>query len=73
MSVQFVKKDSYVVCINSANFFHPNFELVEGKTYLVYDVVVRASLFGRGEMKLVFQANDGTLVELNSKRFKRVD
>jgi hypothetical protein len=73
MGTQFTRKDSLVVCINSANFFHPNFELIEGKTYIVYDVIVRPSLLGKAEMKLVFQANDGSIVELSSKRFKRID
>lgn len=69
----FKKKDSCVVCVNSANFFHPFFDLIDGRTYLVHDVVTRPSLLGKPEVKLVFQASDGSFVELSSKRFKPID
>ena len=67
------KKESTVLCVNSGNFFHPNFDLIEGKSYLVHDVIVRPSLFGRHEIKFVFLARDGSLVEINSKRIKRME
>jgi hypothetical protein len=67
------KKESYAICINASNFFHPHFELVEGRSYIVHDTVVKPSLFGRAEVKLVFQALDGSLVQLSAKRFKRLE
>lgn len=67
------KKEAYAICVNSANFFHPNFELIEGKTYLVFDTVIKPSLFGKPEVKLVFQAADGSLIQLSAKRFKRLE
>jgi hypothetical protein len=64
------RKEEWVVCINDEGIEFPNFELVRGKSYLVYDIKVRPGLLSRHNMKLVFQATDGTLVEISSKRFK---
>jgi hypothetical protein len=64
------RKDVWVTCINDDGPEFPNFELIKGKSYLVYDVKTKPGLMSRHTLKLVFQGVDGELVEINSKKFK---
>jgi hypothetical protein len=64
------RKNVWVTCINAEGIELPNFELIKGNVYLVVDVKVKPGLLSRDTLKLVFQANDSSLVEINSKRFQ---
>lgn len=64
------RRDVWVTCINDEGIEFANFELIKGNVYLVYDVKTRPGLLSKSNMKLVFQANDATLIEINAKRFK---
>ena len=64
----------WVVCIDSSLFFNRHLELVEGKSYLVVDVIQVPSLFSnRGMLRLIIQSPDGSEVEVNSKRFQLIE
>lgn len=61
----------WVQCVDASLFFHRNLELVEGKSYLILDVLQVPSLFNiASNVRLIIQAPDGSEVEVSARRFK---